>query len=148
MKRIIIVFMSLMFIMCLAGCNTYKNSSIINRIKETTDLNFPSDIEIIFEITDKCFMHGRLAQYYVLKFHTGTEDFLIMNHFNTELSENFREKFDNQIDECYSITREDIKSEYFPDFENDNLYLYLAEKDVYLIYDSDNEYLIVFITAQ
>ena len=66
MKKVIVCFITLMFIICLTGCNMYRISSI-NTVKEITSLNFPSDVKIIYEIKDNVFMHGRLAQYYVIK---------------------------------------------------------------------------------
>ena len=147
MKRIFVVISSLMFIMCLVGCNPNKISSI-NRIKEVTSLNFPTDAEIIFNIEDNVFIHGRLAQYSVIKLNDDSKEFLSTNYFNNKLPKNFKENFYSQIDKCYTIKREDIKSNYFPNFEEDNFYLYLENDDVYLIYDNYNEYLIVFITAQ
>ena len=84
----------------------------------------------------------------MIKFDDGSEESMTMNDFNINLPENFRENFCSQIDSCYSITKEDIKSEYFPNFENNNSYLYLEKEDIYLIYDNYNDYLIVFITAQ
>lgn len=147
MKRLFVFFMSLMLIVCLGGCNSSKNS-VINRIKELSNLELPSDIDVIFDIKDNVFMHGRLAQYYVLKFNKYPEEFLIKYNFSTKLLQNFKDQFLNEIDNCYSIKKEDIKSEYLPNFENNNLYLYLEEKDIYLIYDINKEFLIVFITAQ
>ena len=60
MKKIFAVFISLMFIICLARCNIYRISSG-DIIKEITSLNFPSNAEIIFEIKDNVFIHGRFA---------------------------------------------------------------------------------------
>lgn len=147
MKRLLMFFMILILLISLSGCNSSKNSSI-NRIKEISNLDIPSDVEVIFDIADNVFMHGRLAQYTVLKFNEYPEEFLIKYDFSTKLLQNFEDKFLNEIDKCYSITKDDIKSEYLPNFENDNLYLYLEEKDIYLIYDNNKEFLIIFITAQ
>lgn len=147
MKRLFVYFMSLLLIVALGGCNNSKNS-VINRIKELSNLEFPSDADVIFDIKDNVFMHGRLAQYTVMKFKEYPEDFLIKYDFSITLSQNFKNKFLNDIDKCYSIKKEDIKSEYLPNFENNNLYLYLEEKDISLIYDINKEFLIVFITAQ
>lgn len=102
---------------------------------------------MIFNISDNVFMHGRLARYSVFLFNEYQLEFLTDNNFSTELPENFENRFEDEIDKCYTITRDDIKKEYMPDFKEDNQYLYLEEIAVFFIYNNKTNKLIVFIIA-
>ena len=125
---------------------TFK-TSVINEINEKTGVTIPSNSEMIFNISDNVFMHGRLARYSVFLFNEYQLEFLTDNNFSTELPENFENRFEDEIDKCYTITRDDIKKEYMPDFKEDNQYLYLEEIAVFFIYNNKTNKLIVFIIA-
>lgn len=146
MKRIIKLGLILTFFACLASCKPSK-TSVINEINEKTGVTIPSNSEMIFNISDNVFMHGRLARYSVFLFNEYQLEFLTDNNFSTELPENFENRFEDEIDKCYTITRDDIKKEYMPDFKEDNQYLYLEEIAVFFIYNNKTNKLIVFIIA-
>lgn len=146
MKRIIKLGLILTFFACLESCKPSK-TSVINEINEKTGVTIPSNSEMIFNISDNVFMHGRLARYSVFLFNEYQLEFLTDNNFSTELPENFENRFEDEIDKCYTITRDDIKKEYMPDFKEDNQYLYLEEIAVFFIYNNKTNKLIVFIIA-
>lgn len=146
MKKIINLGLMLIILACLTSCKPSK-TSVINETNEKTGVTIPSNSEMIFNISDNVFMHGRLARYSVFSFNEYQLEFLTDNKFSTELPENFENKFEDEIDKCYTIIIDDIKEEYMPDFKGDNQYLYLEEIAVFFIYNSKTNNLIVFITA-
>lgn len=128
-----------------SGC-TNKDLSARSRISDLSEIDIPSNSEIVFNHKEDVFfpVPGRRTQYTVFEFEELPIEFLHDENFQDEKDVDFEELFDWEFI-SFSHTF-DIPNEYHPNWDIEYLWLDTSS-GIYFVYFIESNLLIVYIVG-
>jgi len=143
MKKVLLVYLCFILVMCLSGCgNEYQDRIYI--IDQETNVINPNEGKLKFCSSLNVFLHGRLPSFQVFSFDCYQDKFIEENGFKSSIDEDEIYWFKKKIEQCKKNI--EIPDDYVPNFDDDLLFLYI--NDVYFIYEKDINELVVFINSR
>ena len=150
----ILVLISIIVDICFAGLiyNIYTNSNIkqygyaVESIKRDTDIDIPSDSELLFRVSDHGLHAGENTEYDVFIFNNFDEDWLTQNDFSCrddDKAKAYNERTFNAEFDRYNKNNI-VPNEYIPNFEVDYYWLESVKRVAFFIYYPDSKELIYY----
>ena len=151
----ILVLISIIVDICFAGLiyNIYTNSDkkqyeyAVESIKRDTDIDIPSDSELLFRIVDDSFHPGGHYEYNVLIINNVSEEWLAQNNFTYSDYDGIKaynkSAFHRHFDSFNEVVI--IPNEYIPNFEDDHYWL--DSGLTYSFYNPNSNELVVYDTG-